>query len=75
MSESPFDAPGEMVLINAKGGGRSSAMSRMMSATSALGQPATNGDSLPATGLPLSAVSLPTFDLTSQNQFSRFSVH
>jgi hypothetical protein len=38
MSESPFDAPGEMVLINAKGGGRSSAMSRMMSATSALGQ-------------------------------------
>jgi len=37
MSESPFDASGEMVLINAKGGGRNSAMSRMMSATSALG--------------------------------------
>ena len=40
MSESPFDAPGEMVLISVNGGGRSSAMSRMMSATSALGQPA-----------------------------------
>jgi hypothetical protein len=38
MNKSPFYARGEMVLINAKGGGRSSAMSSMMSATSALGQ-------------------------------------